>query len=127
MRLVKSVLTVTACCLLATFGAATRPQNKNLIQAQGREVASASDILSPDDFIACTEKLVAGLDAYNSDTAMEDMLGAEIFSNNDEFYQATKNIFTRTYCKDTVDYIYDLSGNYTQRYGLCDWTCMARR
>lgn len=44
----------------------------------------------------------------------------------DEFYEGFKHIFTRTYCEDTVDYIYDLSvsSNYTQRYGLSDWTEM---
>lgn len=74
------------------------------------------------------KKLVTGIDAYNSDTAMGDMLSADVLSNNKEFYRTTKYIFTRTYCDNTVEYIYDLSisNNYTQRYGSCDWTCMAR-
>jgi len=129
MRLFNSLLAVTACCLLAPLAAATRPRSKNSTQAQGRKLALSSDILSPDDLIACIEKLVAGIDAYNSDTALEDMLDADVLSNSDEFYQTTKHIFTRTYCKDAGDYIYDLSvsSNYTQRYGLCDdWTYRAR-
>jgi len=126
MRLFNFVLAVAGHCLLSHYAAATMPQSKSSIQAHDRELALPSDILSPDDFLVCMKKMVAGVDAYNSNTAMADVLNADVLGNN-EFYQTTKSIFTRAYCEGAVDYIYDLSitSNYTERYEPYGWTDMA--